>query len=467
MQPHHSKQAGSLFTALVMVFTILGLPLSPARAGAPALARFIMNSLSTPVTTITRVSVASNGLQGNSWSDDPVISTDGLYVAFFSNASNLVSGDNNGEYDVFLHNTQTGITTRVSVNSYGEEGNGFSEAPTISADGRYVAFLSSSDNLVSGDTNYTNDIFLRDTQTSTTTRISVDSSGTQANEISSSPSISADGRYVAFTSNASNLVGGDTNGTQDIFLRDTLIGTTTRISVDSSGKQGNADSVYPSISADGRYVAFISAASNLVSGDTNGKQDIFLHDTQTGTTTRLSVDSNGKQGNGNSYGQSISADGRCVTFTSDASNLVGGDGNNTSDVFLRDTQPGITTRLSVNSNGAQANYHSESPSISANGHLVAFSSAASNLISGDTNEVIDLFLRDIQAGSTSRLPLDSTGIQGNRPSLKPHISADGRYVTFFSDATNLVSGDTNGTFDVFIAPATIYIYRIYLPLAIR
>ena len=208
-------------------------------------------------------------------------------MAFVSYASNLVSEDTNGWEDIFLHDTQTGTTTRLSVDSSGTQGNGQSYTPSISEDGRYVAFRSSANNLVSGDTNGTWDIFLRDTQTGITTRLSVDSSGTQGNDDSWSPSISADGRYVAFSSGASNLVSGDTNGWDDIFLHDTQTGTTTRLSVDSSGKQANNQSYTPSISADGRYVAFSSLASNLVSGDTNGKEDVFVVPTAIISTYRI------------------------------------------------------------------------------------------------------------------------------------------------------------------------------------
>jgi Tol biopolymer transport system component len=324
MNTNPSKQAGSLFTALVMVFTMLGLPSSPAHAGAPALAQSALNSLSTPITTITRVSVDSGGAQGNGWSESASISADGRYVAFESDASNLVSGNTNGSRDIFLRDTQTGTTTRLSVDSNGTQGNGRSVYPSISADGRYVVFGSWASNLVSGDTNVREDIFVRDTKTDTTTRLSVDSSGTQGNGFSESQSISADGRYVAFASYTSNLVSGNTNGSRDIFLRDTQTDTTTRLSVDSSWTQANGDSYYPSISADERYVAFSSGADNLVRWDTNSAGDIFLRDTQTGTTTRLSTDSSGWQGNFGSEFPSISADGRYVAFLSLASNLVSG-----------------------------------------------------------------------------------------------------------------------------------------------
>ena len=244
----------------------------------------------------TRLSVASDGSEGNGSSALPAISADGRYVAFESLARNLVSDDTNNFADIFVHDRQTGETTRASVASDGAEANHASLAPGISADGRYVAFWSSASNLVPDDTNDTADIFVRDRHTGETTRVSVSSDGTEANGFSAFiPTISADGRYVAFQSSATNLVSGDTNNFADIFVHDRQTGETTRASVAGDGTEGNNSSDYPSISADGRYVAFHSSASNLVPDDTNDTADIFVHDRQTGETTRVSVASDGTE----------------------------------------------------------------------------------------------------------------------------------------------------------------------------
>ena len=247
-----------------------------------------------------RVSLDSTGTQGNSDSLSPSISADGRYVAFYSFASNLVTGDSNGASDIFVHDRNTGDTERVSVDSGGTQGNSGSYGPSISSDGRYVAFHSFASNLVAGDSNGVVDIFVHDRNTGDTERVSLDSSGTQGNSGSANPSISSDGRYVAFYSFASNLVAGDTNGAYDIFVHDRNTGDTERVSVDSSGTQGNSDSANASISSDGRYVAFFSGASNLVTGDSNGFSDIFVHDRNSGDTERVSVDSSGTQGNSDS-----------------------------------------------------------------------------------------------------------------------------------------------------------------------
>jgi len=226
-----------------------------------------------------------------------------------------------------------GTTERVSVDSAGTGGDGLSSPPAISAGGRYVAFASRASNLVAGDTNDATDIFVHDRQTGTTELVSVNSSGSHGNDSSFHPSISADGRYVAFWSNASNLVADDTNGTSDVFVHDRQTGATRRVSVDSSGAQGNDYSFSPAISADGRYVAFRSSASNLVATDTNDADDIFVHDRQTGTTERVSVDSNGNEGNSFSFDGATSAYARHVALESDPDNLVAEDTNGRWHIF--------------------------------------------------------------------------------------------------------------------------------------
>ena len=307
-----------------------------------------------------RISVDSNGAEGNGPSIKPAISADGRYVAFESWASNLVTGDTNGQEDVFVHDRQTGRTLRVSVASDGAQANDEADLPAISADGRYVAFASEASNLVSGDNNnvcdtdnngvYTDncpDVFVRDRDVDedgifdepgqvSTARISVASDGAQATGWSAVSSLSSDGNYVAFESRAYDLVSGDTNGAWDIFVHDRQTEVTSRVSVASDGAQGNAESKSPSLSADGRYVAFVSQAS-LVSDDTNGMSDIYLHNRQTGQTVRVSIASDGTPGNGNSQGAALSADGRYVAFSSSSDNLISSDTNGMEDVFVHDT----------------------------------------------------------------------------------------------------------------------------------
>ena len=218
---------------------------------------------------------------------------------------------------------------------------------------------------------------------------------------------------------------------------------THRVSVDSAGAEGSGASYHASISADGRYVAFTSEDGQLVPGDTNGHGDVFVRDRLLGTTERVSVDSAGVQGDGESRSPRLSASGRYVVFESWANNLVGASTPGTWDVFLHDRRHGTTELVSLDSNGTPANVNCFDPSISADGRTVAFWSSSANLVPGDTNGWPDVFVRDRQLGVTERVSLDSAGAQGNRDSWYASISADGRYVAFFATATNLVPGDTN------------------------
>jgi len=369
----------------------------------------------------TRVSVASDGTEGNSNSNTPAISADGRYVSFQSEANNLVPGDTNGAVDIFVHDRQTGQTSRVSLATDGTQGNWHSLFPSISADGRYVAFRSAANNLVPGDTNSWPDIFVHDRQTGQTSRVSLATDGMQGNGDSNWPSISDDGRYVAFYSEASNLTLDDTNDVEDVFVHDRQTGETSRISVATDGTQGNSLSGDPSISADGRYVAFASLASNLTPGDTNGEPDIFVHDRQTGQTSRVSVAADGTQGMGYSGFSSISADGRYVSFLSAASNLIPGDTNNQPDIFVHDRQTGQINHVSVASDGTQGNAPSggvHGSSISDDGRYIAFESEASNLVPDDTNGVSDVFVHD-------------RGFLGSQLNINYLAGAPGSYFTLY------------------------------------
>ncbi len=424
--------------------------------------------LSTPTTasipgSTERVSINSNGDQANASSFSSTISADGRFIAFTSDASNLVTGDTSGR-DVFVHDRDTGTTERIAPAGW----------PSISANGQFVVFISSNSNLVPNDTNGVEDVFVFDRDTGSIELASVDSNGNQGNALSDRvPSINADGRFVSFQSEASNLVPNDTNNTRDIFVHDLELDTTERVSVDSFGNQANSLSGLfgaPIMSADGRFVAFTSFASNLVPNDSNGLRDVFVHDRETGMTERVSVDSNGNQGNAGTgnfccfagMAPDISADGRYVTFWSTSSNLVVGDTNNFDDVFVHDRETGVTERVSVDGFGNQANKGSGNPAISDDGRFVVFDSQSSNLVPRDTNDASDVFIHDRETGMTQRVSIDSLGNQGNRESFtREHlISADGSIVTFSSNANNLVSGDTNNSRDIFVhtvKAVTIYV----------
>ena len=302
------------------------------------------------------VSIGALGPANGNSDDDPVyplgISADGRDIAFDSRASNLVPADTNGYHDVFLKDVQTGAIVRASTDSSGGQVQNLMYWPSISADGRYVAFLGGDPALTGWNPDRSTDVILKNLQTGHTTNVSADVSGNTANDSSDSMVVTADGRFVVFESIATNLVPGDTNGAPDIFVKDLQAGAIARADTDASGNQTTGASiVILAASGDARYVAFRSSDSNLVPGDTNGLPDIFVKDMRTGTVVRANTDSSGNQANGNCQAVAISADGRYVAFTSNATNLVTGGSNNGYNVFLKDVQTGLTTRVSTNANG--------------------------------------------------------------------------------------------------------------------
>jgi Tol biopolymer transport system component len=399
-----------------------------------------------------RINVSTAGHQANGQSLSPSISADGLRVVFDSEATNLAGSDFNSSYDVFCRKWPNSRTDVESVDSSESIGNGDSSGSAISGDGDYVVFHSAATNLVPGDTNGQIDVFIRNRILGTTQRVSVGSGGSQGDDDSYNPGISPDGRFVVFESTSTSLVPGDTNGFTDIFLRDRLSAVTERISLTDAEGQSNGGSSSASVSADGRYVAFVSNATNLVPGDTNADADIFVRDRVSGTTVRASVNSSEWEVDGASSSPVISADGRFVAFSSNSNDLIGPlafDFNGVSDVFVRDLVNGATSRVSVSAT-AEGNGGSFSPSISADGRFVAFSSSASNLVAGDTNGDSDIFVRDRTANTIERVSLDSDGLQADGSSSSPSISADGRFVAFSSFADDLVTGDTNDEQDIFL-----------------
>jgi len=370
---------------------------------------------------------------------------------------------------VFVRSSEAAMAKRVTERASGGpdpvEADAAAEAPMVSADGRFVAFDSAATNLLGpgGDTNGVNDVFVRDRQTGTTERVSLGSDG-QVGGASAEPSISADGRFVAFTSAATDLIGtggdDDTNGFADVFVRDRQMGTTERVSVGPGGLEADLDSFQPSISADGRFVAFASGATNLLGpgADTNGFADVFVHDRQTGVTERVSVGPGDLEADKESIlwgGSAISADGRFVTFYSQATNLLGpgADANPDYDVFVHDRQTHVTERVSIGPGGA-ADGGNLYPSISADGRFVAFTSGADNLLGPgiDNNGSTDMYVRDRVLRTTERVSIGPGGLEADSHSFFGAISPDGRFVAFMSTASNLLGpgGDSALPFDVYL-----------------
>ncbi|MCE9621040.1 MAG: hypothetical protein K8R99_01710, partial [Actinomycetia bacterium] len=408
-----------------------------------------------PTTTVgastIRASVKTGGANAEGGSDTSSVSADGRYVVYQSTATDLVAGDTNGTGDIFLFDRQTVTTTRVSVDSANGQANGESTDPMISANGRYVVFASFADNIgIVPDTNSARDVYVRDLQLSLTYRVSVGAAGVQAIGHSSLPTISDDGQFISFISTASNLVGAlDTNGFNDVFVRDQFNSVTTRVSVSTAGVQADAQSDRPKISGNGRYVSFASFATNLVADDTSLQYDIFVRDRTLNTTTRVSVSSAGVEQNSGSLDNAISGDGRYVIFRTDSTNLVAGDTNLKADIFRHDSVTGITVRVSVDSAGGQLNQDSDVPSISADGRYILFETFAA-FVPGDTNNNYDVFVHDMFDATTVRVGVSTAGTESVFGTARGSISANGRFVTFYSSGGDLVTGDTNAFNDVFL-----------------
>jgi len=408
----------------------------------------------TALTTQASVSSAEAEANGDSFSH-PDISSSGRYAVFESEASNLVGNDLGGHEDIFVRDRAGGTTRRVSLNSRGKPGNDNSMYPSISASGRYIAFLSDATNLVKGDTNGATDVFVRDRKTGKTIRVSLSSGGKQANGPTGyTPSISADGSRVAFYSEATNLVAHDSNGVGDIFVRDLRTKTTGRASVKTNGGQANGASSEPDISANGAVVAFTSEARNLVPSDTNGATDIFVRKLGSSPgTTRVSVSTTEAEGGGLSDRAALSSSGRYVVFESSAEDLVDSDSNAQDDVFIRDRKTGTTKIVSIagpDSAPTQGNGLSRAADISGDGRYVAWMSDSTAFVAEDTDPARDIYIRDRQLETTVLVSVSTTDTGGDEASIFPAISADGRFVIFCSPATNLVVNDTNNANDDFL-----------------
>ncbi|MGI8907876.1 MAG: hypothetical protein ACR2IE_15450 [Candidatus Sumerlaeaceae bacterium] len=395
--------------------------------------------------------------------DQACISANGRYVVFESESNNVTPGDTNGSRDIFRLDLQTDTIIRVNVSSTGAQSDSACSEPRVSADGNRVVFHSLSSNLVTSDTNNATDVFLRDITAATTTRVSVDSAGLQTANFADSyiSSISSDGSRVAFHSAAANLVPGDTNFRVDAFLRNLTAGTTTRVSVDSLGTQADRDCYSATISGDGTRVAFVSDATNLVASDTNAKVDVFVRNVTAGTTVRASVSSGGAEANDTSVASSgdrptLNTDGTRVAFTSSASNLVTSDTNGVDDVFVRDLALGTTVRASVTTTGSQAISGGNCGIISADGSRVVFTGAYNLLPGGGSSDPLQYFMRNLSDSSTTCVSVNSAGVPGNlfvggaATGAGAGISADNNLVAFCSLASNMVANDTNGTYDIFV-----------------
>ena len=443
------------------------------------------------------ISVGFDGKAANDSSgvSDPLaISADGQVVAFFSAASNLVPGDRNGFFDLFVRDRRSGQTqlvnpfldgsvvcavttgdlsrdgrfvgfeTRFCLDDHPERAVGFyvfdrgtgtvtrvnsasnADLPSLklSADGRFLGFATPDNGLVSADGNNRDDVFVYDRATNVTELVSTPAPGVPPKADSFLPALSGDGRVVVFSSNAANIVPGDTNNATDVFLLDRVSRTVERINVRADGTQSEGDPpslFFPllplaNLSPDGRFVTFHTFARDLAKGSSG--TSLFLRDRQTGTTELVAapVEFSGRQ--------DISADGRFVTFP------TFGPMQQFVQVFVRDRSTGQVELISADPGGAEGDGGASHAVISADGRFVAFKSGAANLVPSDTNGVADIFVRDRATQTIERVSISTAGAEGNNISGLPALSADGRFVAFTSLASNLVAGDTNGCSDVFL-----------------
>jgi Tol biopolymer transport system component len=455
----HKKERSKTLASLTLCLGALSL-LVVAGAGAALLPQLERASL-------TAAGQQSNGSSlsfANPPADPPldsrrILSGDGRYVVFDSFATNLVPNDLNGNADVFVRDRLAEVTERVSVNSAGNEALGNSYSAEISADGRWIVFVSAAANLVPMDLNGASDVFLHDRQSGTTERLSVGTDGGDADGASLQPAISADGGTVAFVSHATNLVTGDGNGLADVFVLDLASSVTERVSIADGGGDSDAASRSPVLSGDGARVAFVSLATNLVPGpQTPFVQNIFLRDRGTDTTTKISTRHDGSQAVAGSRDPTLSADGRWLAFASsdwllvdepDVDDII-------EDVFLFDLETGERTLVTA-SDDTRATARTNNPSLSDDGRFLAFASRSRTLLAGKTYNGTDVYVYDRTSGEITRasrgLENDRGGTDGDFCSELPTLSGDGHLVGFKSTSTNLVGGDTNGFADVFVGVA--------------
>ncbi len=443
--------------------------------GLPMSRRIYRRSLTSGETT--QVDLAPGAVQPNGASYWPSISGDGKRVAYYSAATNLVSGDTEGMYDVLLWDEASHETTLVSVSTAGVKGDGQSYSPAISANGRFVAFESDATNLAGPDANGNSDIYLRDLASMTTTRVSVSTTGTDINGGAWEPSISADGRFVVFYSEASNVVDGDTNNDYDVFIRDMQEGVTERVSVDSDEIESTRGGDLGACSADGRFVVFRSLGSFEASDTNLGLSDVYLRDTQLGTTTLMSQSTSGVVGDDNTYEFAISGDGRYVFMQTYAGNFDPRDNTSPENIYVRDTLLNTTTLVSVTAAGVLPGGQAIKPATDYIGRILAFESSAANLSTIDTDSDDDIYVKDLmRAGSTltlSSLPAtmpaygasyEMTGTLNS--GVKPLV--DRRVVVQvatapggpWADTSYAATSSPNGTLSVSVVPTVTAYFRM-------
>jgi len=408
-----------------------------------------------PKQVLQRVPGWSTGTEPSHGAQHMALSAKGRWMVIESKSLNLLPEGGDFNNDIYLYDTAKDVTVQVSRTADGGDTTLGGTRAAISRSGRHVVYDSPDPEIVPPDTNVASDVFLVDVKKGLTERMSVTSEGLGVAGQSTLADVNRNGKLVVFQSSASQLVPGDTNNKKDIFLRDRKKGTTTRLSLASDGSQADEDCECPAISDSGRFVAFTTKAA-LVPEDTNGYEDVYVIDVKKQVIVRGSVATDGSQGDWTEGSLaprsgpdiSISSNGRFLAFHTDALNLA--EGTVKPSIVLRDLKKQTTTLVSRHSDGTAGNSSSFHPAISPEGRFVSYQSYATNLVDGDTEGHVDIFVTDVKKGLTERVSVGPEGVAGNLNSAMSSLSARGKWVAFSSEASNLIEDDTNGSTDVFL-----------------
>jgi large repetitive protein len=475
------KSRFRMLSVLLIVSLVFSL-VSPAYATSPSLGASkeqaqiltnVLNQLQSQVplaegvepfqwSRIDQVNLTSSGATPfGGWSFNPSISGDGRYVVFESD-SGLIEGRNYIQFEAYVHDRLKGTTELISEALDNSIANGRSGNVSISADGNFVAFESDASNLVENDNNNMGDIFVRDLRSQVTERVSVSSTGVEADNavLNASPSISGDGRYVVFNSLATNLIDGKPVESFNpyMYIRDRLTNTTIRVTNQITGEP--VEGYNPKISENGKYLVFESSSMDLVPDDSNFLNDVFVYTLETGLTERVSLTSLGEEADGMSYSPTISADGQMIAFVSTARNLTYGSFiGNIDRLFLHNRLTGQTEHITVGLGEVEPDDHSSRPMVSGDGRYVIFQSSANNLVDGDFadpnrtfGDQNDVFVYDSVTKHTERVVFPMDGQELNGASSFPAISSNGKVVTFQSKANTLVPHDSSPfSDDIFVS----------------
>ena len=393
---------------------------------------------------------AQNSIQANGDSRSPAVSDDGQFVVFESSASNLVSSDNNGDSDIFLFDRQSQTMILVSKNSQGQSANGRSLQPSLSSNGQFVVFMSEATDLVENDNNNSLDVFIYNRETDLVSRVSQTSAGVEGNNISQEARVNGAGTYVVFQSFSDNFVAGDNNGFPDIFRYEVASKELVRVSIASDSSEPQGNTANPDIDDSGNLVVFMSQSNNFGCINSGFSNQIVMRNMNTGDLICVSQSNGGAEGNSESSFSKISSDGNLVSFVSDSNNLVASDVNSQMDMFIYDV--GFSF-LNSPTSGNLANGSSDFPSVGLSNDKVIFQSNASNLTGLDVDTEFDIYSYNIADGSFNLLSIDENGIKSDADAEFPSVSRNHQHVVFISKSRSFDDSRLTGTYShIFVRP---------------